>query len=82
MILVKCPNCDIYIEVLQLNCKIFRCGILKNNGSQINPHLPKSECDKLFNSGKIFGCSKPFKIIEKKSENGEIDYSSEICGYI
>ena len=27
---IKCPHCDFEMEIEQLNCCIFRCGILKN----------------------------------------------------
>ena len=27
---VECPNCGITIEIISLNCCIFRCGMLKN----------------------------------------------------
>lgn len=59
---VICPHCFIMIEVVELNCKIFRCGIYKESGEQINSHLPKNECDRLVNTGMIYGCGKPFQI--------------------
>ena len=45
----NCPHCNQSIEVQkkQLNCRIFRCGILKSNGKQIGPHTKKVECDRL-----------------------------------
>jgi hypothetical protein len=45
---VQCPSCLIDIEIIELNCRIFRCGIMKSTNQQINPHLNKEECDKLF----------------------------------
>ena len=73
MLIVKCPHCDMYIEILSLNCAIFRCGIYKENYLQINPHSPRWECEELKINDSIFGCGKPFKI-----ENGE----SVKCPYI
>ncbi len=61
--IVTCPHCVQSIEVLEVNCRIFRCGILKSNYTQINPHLSKVECDKLVNDDLIFGCGKPFELI-------------------
>ena len=36
--LVCCPHCDTTIEIIELNCRIFRCGVLKSTGQQIDPH--------------------------------------------
>ena len=59
---VCCPHCDITIEIIELNCRIFRCGILKSNGQQIDPHLSKKYCDWLVERNEIYGCGKPFKV--------------------
>ena len=50
-IIVNCPNCNdmVYIKIKEFNCHIFRHGIYKNNYKQIDPHLNKIECDRLFN---------------------------------
>lgn len=69
LILVQCPHCGIDIEITQINCGIFRCGVDKY-GKQINPHLPKDQCDKLT---EIIGCKRPFRYI-----NGKV----EKCDYI
>ena len=34
--IIECPYCKIMIEILELRCKIFRCGIMKNNFKQID----------------------------------------------
>jgi len=44
---------------------------------QIDPHLPKVDCDKLKAEGKIFGCGKPFRLIQKDGIEKAI-----ICDYI
>ena len=75
--IIQCPYCNIQIEVVQLNCRIFRCGIFKSNYSQINPHLSKEECDNLFNNNEIYGCGKPFQL--KWVNNNWIP---TICDYI
>ena len=73
--IIICPHCEQSIEVLSLNCGIFRCGVFKNDiNIQINPHLNKIECDKLVQNNLIYGCSKPFKI----NTNGNV----EKCDYI
>ena len=63
MAFYNCPHCNNMIEVIEINCAIFRCGIYKINGSQVEPHLSKEECDKLKNEDKIWGCGKPFQLV-------------------
>ena len=65
--IIQCPHCEQLIEIIELRCKIFRCGIYKKNYKQINTHLSKEKCD-----GLIHG--KPFLI-----ENDENDYIVENC---
>lgn len=77
-IIINCPHCNQMIEIIELNCKIFRCGIMKKNFKQIDPHLCKDDCDKLKIKDKIYGCGKPFRIIVDSDNK----YISEICDYI
>lgn len=65
--IINCPNCDISIEILALNCKIFRCGILKSTYLQIGPHTDKQTCDYLKEKDLIYGCGKPFMIVDNKA---------------
>ena len=44
-IVIECPNCNECVLIEQLNCRIFRHGIMKHNGTQINPHSSKDLCD-------------------------------------
>ena len=60
MSIIECPNCGITIEVLEINCKIFRCGVIKTTMEQIPPHSSKEDCDKFVMDDLIYGCSKPF----------------------
>ena len=69
---IECPHCQQTIWIEQLNCGIFRCGVLKESGEQIPPHASKEECEKYIQQG-IYGCSKPFQIKE-----GNVI----LCGYI
>jgi DNA-directed RNA polymerase subunit RPC12/RpoP len=75
---VSCPHCNITIEIIELNCRIFRCGILKSTGQQIDPHLAKEHCDRLFEKGEIHGCGKPFKV-DTQPDGSLVCYD---CGYI
>ncbi len=59
---MNCPHCNISIEIDQVNCAIFRCGIVKETGIQLPPHLPEKECNQLIPY--IWGCSKPFKLMD------------------
>ena len=74
---ITCPHCSIMVEVAELNCKIFRCGIYKSNGEQINPHLCKEECENLVKNDEIYGCGKPFQIVNDTSP-----FIVEKCDYI
>lgn len=60
--IITCPHCNIFIEVVELNCKIFRCAIYKDTFQQVNPHATKEECANAVKRG-IYGCSLPFKIV-------------------
>ena len=73
-LVICCPHCETTIVVEELNCRIFRCGILKSDGKQINPHLNKPECDRLYNNGLIYGCGKAFYV--------DISGNPTICDYI
>ena len=76
-IVLECPHCKQLFEIVELNCRIFRCGILKENYTQIPPHSTKDVCDDLKARDLIFGCGKPFRI----EKNGDT-YISIICDYI
>lgn len=74
---VICPHCGGTLIIEQINCNIFRHGVYKINGEQINPHLPKNECDRLSRDNLIYGCGKPFTTVNKDNE-----IIAEICDYI
>ncbi len=84
MILVNCPHCNQLIEIVELNCCIFRCGIYRQNNEQIPPHLSKSECDRLAEQELIFGCGKPFRVepISPSEKNNDTTHKAIICDYI
>ncbi len=76
--LFECPHCSCLILVAkdEVNCRIFRHGTYKSTGCQMEPHTPKAECDRLFETGEIWGCGKPFHMI------GNDKRFVEICDYI
>ena len=59
---LPCPSCGVLIEILEVNCAIFRCGIVKATGEQIPPHASKEEIEKL----EIWGCGKPMRLVDGK----------------
>jgi hypothetical protein len=75
--IVICPHCNEFVIINELNCCIFRHGILKDTGEQMNPHSSKQECDDLKKNNLIFGCGKPFQIVFHSEK-----LVVEICDYI
>ena len=78
-VLVTCPHCKlmIFIYLKEFNCRIFRHGIYKENMKQIDPHLPKVECDRLKSEDSIIGCGKPFMLV-----NTTLGTIARKCDYI
>lgn len=75
--IVICPHCKDYVLIDKINCAIFRHGIFKQNGKQINSHTSKDLCDIYIKNNLIYGCGKPFKIIMVNDT-----FDTEICDYI
>ena len=61
--IVTCPHCDEPIIIEEINCGIFRHGVFKTNGQQMEPHSNKPICDEAIEKDLIYGCGKPFQII-------------------
>ena len=82
-LVVECPHCKEPILIEQLNCCIFRHGVLKNNEKQIEPHASKELCDYYVKNELIIGCGKPFKVIlNENSKNDDDKFIAIICDYI
>ncbi len=79
-IVLECPHCKMLfiMNKNELNCKIIRHAVFKENMCQINPHLSKKECDNLVANNLVIGCAKPSQIIKKEEEN----YIAVECDYI
>jgi hypothetical protein len=75
-LIIECPHCfdQIFIYKNEINCRIFRHGVYKNTGMNMNPHENKNECDRLYMNDEIYGCGKPFKL--------DNDDKPVICEYI
>jgi hypothetical protein len=80
----RCPHCQLHvlIKYKDFNCRIFRHGVYKKTMVQMNPHLPKIECDRLVAQSAIIGCGKPFRIEEIPGEPGGGSFKLIQCGYI
>ena len=76
--IISCPHCNEFIIIEKLNCGIFRHGVIKESGKQIDSHSSNEICDNLFNNKLIYGCGKPFQIIVNQLNNYEI----KSCDYI
>ena len=74
-----CPNCQnkIIVNKNDTNCKIFRHGVYKKNYQQINPHSSLKDCQNFILNNLIFGCSKPFKLIDMND-----GLYVDVCDYI
>lgn len=75
---VECPHCKEYVLIEQTNCRIFRHGVLKSNGAQIDPHSNIELCTYYITNNKIHGCGKPFQLVE----NEQHEVVAIVCGYI
>lgn len=65
MNVLECPHCRVSVVIDAANCGIFRCGVYRDNYTQVNPHLSKEECAAL--AGLIWGCGKPFRLTAAKT---------------
>ena len=68
------------VEVKNPISNEFEEGIILNirHGEQLNPHLPKKECDRLVDEGAIWGCGKPFML--HFGNTGKVERVTS-CGY-
>lgn len=63
--IIQCPHCDNHIEILEINCGIFRHGAYKRNNRQLPPHMSEADCKKAVANDEIYGCGMPFRVIKK-----------------
>lgn len=80
-LVVTCPHCGDPVLIEKLNCCIFRHGIMKTTGEQINAHANKSLCDFYIECKLIYGCGKPFRVILEEKEK-EQKWVAVVCDYI
>ena len=70
---IICPHCLSPVLIEKLNCRIFRHGVFKDSLKQMDPHLPRDQCQQLLDAGLIYGCGKPFEV------KGDV---AVVCDYI
>ena len=60
--IISCPHCGGVVSIPRdgVRCGVFRHGVSIKDGTQVPPHAPKAECDRLAEEGLIYGCGKPF----------------------
>ena len=80
LLIFQCPNCFDFIQVLrnELNCKIFRHACNKQTFQCVNSHLSLNDCENLKKSDTVYGCIKPFMIVQLSHDK----YKVQCCGYI
>jgi len=76
-VLIKCPYCenDIFIMEREINCAIFRHGVYKTNMEPIPPHSTMDQCEYLVKHNLIYGCGKPFRLVNEN--NMYVPYKSD-----
>ena len=78
MLFVICPHCSGMVEVLEINCAIFRHGVFADTGQQVPPHCTQEEHLQWVRSGRLIGCGFPFRV--RRESTG--DLVAEPCEYI
>ena len=70
---VICPHCNVYLHIKSTIrepiCRIFRHGIRKADGKQMDQRAPKDVCDRLVKYDGIIGCGKPFRTVFDSCNN-------------
>jgi len=64
--MLLCPHCQGAILIEQVNCGIFRHGVLKKTNRQMPPHAPEKYCDTVVKQDLIHGCGKPFRVMKEE----------------
>ena len=85
-IIIECPHCGgtIVTGAKDVNCAVFRHGVLKRSGRQMGPHTKRAECERLVAEDAIVGCGKPYRLAAEKAGGsaGVKTFVAVACGYI
>ena len=58
-----CPQCSCCLELVEINCAIFRCGVFKTTFDCIPPHASREEILAWLKEDAIYGCGAPFELV-------------------
>jgi hypothetical protein len=60
-----CPHCGGGVVVLEseVNCRIFRHGVMRDGSGGVPPHAPREQCDAMVAGDAVYGCARPFELI-------------------
>ena len=61
-----CPRCFCSLELVEINCGVFRCGIFKRSFESISPHATKGEILEWLSKDMIYGCGTPLELVDGK----------------
>jgi CDP-diacylglycerol--glycerol-3-phosphate 3-phosphatidyltransferase len=78
-IIIQCPHCEDFILIEELNCCIFRHGVLIKTGLQIDPHAPKELCDFY---ASLFNLVTDFSFSVKTDGSTEFNNKKQIHPYL
>jgi hypothetical protein len=59
-----CPKCFSALELVEINCGVFRCGIFKKSFESISPHATKGDIMEWLSQDLIYGCGTPLELID------------------
>ena len=77
---IACPHCQGHIVVVEkdVKCGIFRHAVYRCSGEPVPPHAPKAVCEQLVADAKVFGCAKPFRLVQV----GDGCWRAVKCAYV
>jgi len=77
-LVVACPHCGSPVIVDELRCGIFRHGVFRDSGLQIDPHATRQQIDGWVERSMIYGCGRPFRVVSVEGRG----MVAEVCDYI
>jgi hypothetical protein len=61
-----CPRCFCALELVEINCAVFRCGIFKKTFEHIPPHATKGDIMEWLSKDMIYGCGAPLQLVNER----------------